>query len=364
MATIVKSYTFLDKITADASEVNRNFDDLFSTINNLNSENMASSFNHPASQVTIVDTASNYTSTEIEAALREIAVNVSSTIPPAVKGFNSIHVITQRSHGIILTPGALEINGSFHKLSSEMNITAVTMISGNIDKNNLYGLAAFVSGTGVNLSASSFRLIPLVDTSATNGADVDKNGYYFSESYRIISVLANLCSASENQSLYPYQALGVVSSPLDRVLNGSEAGHHGFNSEGAAITLDDEQYKISYNAETNRYCYQITDTVSATGTIYSFALPLTYGYSANGQGAMGYLIKDYTYYQAAGSYYGNNPVGGGVSATGAVRMSISIGAASGVIENAKLNVSNPAGGATSTWVVSLAPNSFVGKKSF
>ena len=65
MSTIVKSYTFLNNITVDASEVNRNFDDLFTTINSLNSENMAAGFTHPASQVTIVDACGDFTSTRM-----------------------------------------------------------------------------------------------------------------------------------------------------------------------------------------------------------------------------------------------------------------------------------------------------------
>lgn len=79
MGLVTKRYTFTKGLNIDASETNRDFDDIYNAFNGeINSANIDTSYSPPASQVDVNDTAANFSSTGLEDILIEIncAANV------------------------------------------------------------------------------------------------------------------------------------------------------------------------------------------------------------------------------------------------------------------------------------------------
>jgi hypothetical protein len=122
LGTITKVYTFFPKVTADASEVNRNFDDLFTLVNgNLNSANILSTYSIGASNVTINDTAAQFSSCHVEHALYELKV-----LFAALSGAT----VTEFSEGLIGNVGSASQQYAGHIWTlTEPNTTATQVIA-------------------------------------------------------------------------------------------------------------------------------------------------------------------------------------------------------------------------------------------
>lgn len=119
---ITKVYTFVPDLTADASEVNRNFDDLFSVINGgINSANLASNLTLKASQITIEDTASQFTVDFVEEALNELKGDIGAIAGSTIQDF---------SEGLIGNVGSASQQFAGHIWSlDEPNLTATQVVA-------------------------------------------------------------------------------------------------------------------------------------------------------------------------------------------------------------------------------------------
>ena len=188
MATIVKTYSFLDKITIDASEVNRNFDDLFVTINNLNSENFAVAFTLPAANVTIIDSACAYTSAHVEGALEEAKTNIEK-IDYRQRGTHTIHIMPQYTGAIAIFPGALEIDGQMGFISVRLNICGISRLDGG----DLSGSKFLVCGqpaTGQEITASDIAMIDVSSAEPSQAYSISRAGYYY-DNKRVFGAVFN-----------------------------------------------------------------------------------------------------------------------------------------------------------------------------
>lgn len=172
MATIIKAYTFLDTITGDASEVNRNFDDLYATINTLNSENFAACVTLAASSITITDTASNFALGNIEDALGE---------PTHLrKGLNTIHAIPCGTGAIQVFPGKVEIGGKVYSVSTRLSASGLTMHDSGQACGSLY-IVCGPPASGEEITASDLFLVEDSSITVSASYDIDAAGYYYGE---------------------------------------------------------------------------------------------------------------------------------------------------------------------------------------
>jgi hypothetical protein len=185
MSTIVKSYTFLENITVDASEINRNFDDLFTTINDLNSENIAAGYTLGASNATLVDTGGHYSSTHVEGALAEPTY--------LQKGLQTIYIVPQGTNAIIVFPGKAEIDGQICVVSTRFTVSGMTMHDSGSPQYDLY----FICGqpaTGEEITASDIFLMNA--SNVTTSASYN-DGYYY-DSKRVLGGCFCLTSSCQN----------------------------------------------------------------------------------------------------------------------------------------------------------------------
>lgn len=123
MATLAKSYyiTHIDSLIIEASSFRRPFDDLYDELNGfLNSENLASNFAVGATQVSVTDTSTFYSATQLEDLLFQ-------SVP---KGFHDIHFFAYgrgSAFGSIPTlsvfPGRAEVHGRICRVQSKLNLT-------------------------------------------------------------------------------------------------------------------------------------------------------------------------------------------------------------------------------------------------
>jgi hypothetical protein len=197
MATIVKSYTFLPKITIDASEVNRNFDDLFATINTLNSENIISTATFPASQITIIDSASNYTSAEVEGVFEEANTNIEA-IDYRQRGTHTIHIMPQGTGPLAVFPGALEINGKMGFISTRLNISGLLYLDGG-DPSGSKFLVCGQPATGEEITASDISLIDFSSAEPSEAYSVSRAGYYYQDK-RVFGAVFNTLNNVDAQA--------------------------------------------------------------------------------------------------------------------------------------------------------------------
>lgn len=197
MSTITKAHTFTANTVANASSVNRDFDDIYNEFNgNINSANIASDYTMPSSQVSIVDAGGFYSSTTVEGALQEIA---------PVRGYNDVHVFARGSAGLSIFPGYVDINGRLNRLSSRLNITAISIATGAFAASAVYAVTFQDGVAGGEITASDIRIDPIASVSSSNGLAFSANGFYYSTSRRVITTVYNLCATS--QSLYDYENL-------------------------------------------------------------------------------------------------------------------------------------------------------------
>jgi len=164
MGLLVKVYTFVPNTTAHASEVNRNFDDLFNGVNgNLDSANIKSTYTINASNVTLVDAAAQFSSCHVEAALYEMKVTLAGLSGATIQDF---------SQGLIGNVGSAcqQFAGHIWALN-EPNTTATEVIA----------LYSFCATTLYNDVCNTYNFTPAsnapVTTSGIMGLD---NAVYFS----------------------------------------------------------------------------------------------------------------------------------------------------------------------------------------
>lgn len=173
MATVVKPYTFINRITAEASEVNADFDGLYTTINGFSSENLIAGSSFAASAITITDTASNYTNTDVEGLLGEAR--------HFYRGLHTIHVVPQGTNAAIVFPGKVEINCGVYVVSTKFETTigsfADSAAAGDVSE------AYIVCGppaSGEEITASDLFLVNASSVEVTAGIDPTLRGFYYS----------------------------------------------------------------------------------------------------------------------------------------------------------------------------------------
>lgn len=175
----------------DASEINRNFDDLYATINALNSENMDAAYDHASSQITIVDTASNYAFTEVEAAMGE---------PTSLqRGLHTLHVVPQATNAIIVFPGKVEIGGQICVVSTKFTVSGVTVIDSGTVSSYCWMLAG-QPAAGEELTASDIFLIERTSITTSSCFDISAMGYYY-DSKRLVGAAINKSTHGTCQNL-------------------------------------------------------------------------------------------------------------------------------------------------------------------
>jgi hypothetical protein len=333
VGAVTKEYTFLKNITADASEVNKNFDILFTEINGeLNSANIVNTYTPAASQVTIEDTASNYAASNVEEALAEVgqassitindtSSNVNSTkvddaiFEAAYKGYNSIGVVTQVSHGILVYPGIVEVNGTICRNTATLYITAVSLESGTISTDTLYAVTVQSESS---IQESSIQLVPIDQISASNGVDLYKNGFYHSNTRRVIATVWNNATAGGEMRLFPHQFLGQLSTHFsvkwsadsDQSSIVNFCGELTSSTPYISSTGDGRfhEFKLEYSKDRDRLVYSIRGTPSHSAALINFALPQVYGRQFTPAGGHEYNITYFNYFDPAstGHYY-NSP---------------------------------------------------------
>lgn len=181
MGALVKVYSFLNNITLDASEINRNFDDLYTTINNLNSENIAAGYSVEASQITFSDSNTFYSASDVGTALNQI--------PFAARGHHTIHVMPDGTGSMWVFPGKVEINGKIAVVSARFGVSGLTNHDSGSDQCAVYVVCG-QPATGEEITASDIFIIQRSSVGTTSGYSLSQAGYYY-DSKRVIGAAYN-----------------------------------------------------------------------------------------------------------------------------------------------------------------------------
>jgi hypothetical protein len=267
MGVIVKVHTFVANTTANASEVNRNFDDLFNLQNgNIDSANIATTFSLAASQVTINDTAANFSSTTVEGALGE------------VKGIVQAQTIVEFSEGLIGNVGDVSQNYAGHIWQ---HTAGAGINEANTDFTSVLAYYQFVSG---NLTADSVSIFTLSAQgganapSATNGimgagngvAFDGANGYYL-QSTLLDTVPTSLAidfwmksDAIDASSSILFQKVNVVSQDFISLLIDA-TGTLLYATEQNNAGVDTIQANTLFSTGTNTWTYVCVNWDTANG---------------------------------------------------------------------------------------------------
>jgi len=192
ISTIVKVYSFLNNITLDASEINRNFDDLYTTINNLNSENIINTYSIAASQVSFTDSNSIYSATNLNDALL--------TTKYVQKGYNTIHVMPDGTGAVQVWPGKVDINGKICTVSTKFTVSGLTSIDGGTGQSGLYFMCG-QPAAGEEITASDIFLAQVTSITTSGNFTLSQNGYYYANK-RLIG--AAYCPDATCQNLMNY----------------------------------------------------------------------------------------------------------------------------------------------------------------
>lgn len=191
MATAVRNYTALTNIKVDACGLNSGFDTLYSTINDLDSANMAHGFYPESSQTTIVDTASNYASTEVEAALGE---------PTSLqRGLNTIHVVPQYTNAMVVFPGKVEIRGQICVVSEKFTVSGVLADDSATRELDMFIICG-QPAAGEEITGSDLFLCRQSSVIVSSCYDTSAMGYYYYNK-RLIGAARNASVAATCQAL-------------------------------------------------------------------------------------------------------------------------------------------------------------------
>lgn len=262
MPTVTKVHTFVANQVANASEVNRNFDDLYNAINaNLDSANLATTLTWAASQISINDTASYYSSTNLEGALEERQY---------AKGAHTIHNEVLALSGIMIFPGILEVNGKICENKGVFTVTSPTVD----DSNAFSGGNTYYLTCQQNASITASDIFCIVHSSINiTATNQNINGGYYYNNKRVFASF-HQCATSvfspTNDDFNP----APPSTPFSRnITDGSEACALGFITVAIAqnITGTYIQFLNRYfDKSKSKYGYEAT--VIATSSTLSTIL--------------------------------------------------------------------------------------------
>lgn len=226
--------------TIDASTVIAAFDTIYDEVNGgLNAANLASTFTLESSSVTINETQIYFSAT--------LASDVG--IELTHKGWNSIHIIGLSTGGFDVFPGAIEINGNYCRLNSRLHFGGVGDITFNVTSTQKVWLLT-VQPEAV-LTASDFALIEYTGTD-TADYDIDKNGWYFSASQRVLCSMRCDITGSTNDSFFDDEFFQRPSIGHRYLLEFSEANSIGF---AVGPNRTSQVFQV-FDMDTNRYYYE------------------------------------------------------------------------------------------------------------
>lgn len=185
MAIIIKSYniTHIKDLTIEVSDVKKPFDDLYDELNGfLDSSNFSSGFSIGSSQVIISASDLFISATTVNDWLKEAPI----------RGYNDIHFFAHGQDPKILTifPGRMEVNGTVTKVKQRFDLSMTNSIShfltGSFTIGTVYAVLMPQEEAITNQGSQSFKIVSVDNISASLGINLDKNGYYHSESYRCV----------------------------------------------------------------------------------------------------------------------------------------------------------------------------------
>ena len=233
---------------ANASEVNRNFDNLYTEFNgNINSSNIDAAYSIPSSQVTINDTASYFSSTDLEGVVRE-SVGVS------IKGLKTIHTFPYGACGVSIYAGRIEVNGQLCVNCGTINFTGGNFVNTSCWSN--FPFALITSGAPV-LTASDIKMVALQDISASNGINGTQEGLYWCGSHRVLAIVNGNSSQYFGEHL---QYIDQPTAPFWKLMTESEMsaiGTTGIDMTGVSAT-NGKVYRVlrEFDPNIKSYTYQ------------------------------------------------------------------------------------------------------------
>lgn len=266
---IVKPYTFIPKIIVDASEVNTNFDLLFSTLNGaVDSANMNSAFSFSANKVPISDPCGVFVATEVSGALNEL--HSKTTVLDFARGYNGIHTMPYGKK-VKLFPGVVEINESKSYLNSANIIDPLDNNSALAGGAKYYVL--FNGGSGNTITATDISFVNYDDE--TFAYSFSKAGIYIG-SKRAIG--AFYCPYATNTlKLEDAYFEDTISTMFLKSLTSSETEYFGFGCQAVSIGVSDGvagqcrvyDFKRKYYSHVGSYGFDSIIKAGSQALVYS-----------------------------------------------------------------------------------------------
>lgn len=262
MGIIAKGYTtaIIDSATVLVCDINAAFDRIYDLVNGgLDSANFLSSQTFPASQVSFTDSNANISASLVSDIQGQLAL----------KGWNSIHVMGLGTGGLDVFPGVIEVNGQYCRLNSRIHYSARDNMR---ILNSSSQVCWMVLAPQVPVyTASDFSFVSYDSTNTIN-FNIQKNGFYYCETKRLICTIRMKETASsiyfcENDEFFQRPSIG-----HRYLMANSEAYFAGFNSltDGVLTTNSLVGWTSVYHLfdmDTNRYFYEVHGHAnSATGT--------------------------------------------------------------------------------------------------
>lgn len=250
------------------SNIARAFDDVYNLINGgIDSANLAGSASIEDSQ--IATSASTLSAANLGDGFLELRI----------KGHNTIHAIGLSACGIRFFSGVIEVNGTICKLASAIKVgsSGVVFSDGRPHPNFLpfgqalhsSGVYAFTVNETINLTVSDFRPCLLSDISASNGINIDKNGFYYCATRRVVCTAKNLGAGNQYGAYGTIQYIQAPSNFEMRKLTQYEACQNGFLTFAAASAANVQhvcQVIRFFDFETNGYGYEAQGQLAPVGT--------------------------------------------------------------------------------------------------